>query len=261
VLANLPSDGRFVARTPARVLDTRNAIGGPAVKPAPGATISVDVLGSGLVPPTGVSAVVMNVTATLATYPGFVTVWPSGAARPTASNLNLERPNQTIPNLVMVPVGPDGRVNIFTDGGTHLIADIAGYFTDATAPASNSGLFVPISPVRMQDTRTPFTRPLTEAAVIRQRANLPPLPAFGVAAAMMNVTITGAAVPGFVTVYPAGVPLPNASNLNIERAGQTIPNAVVATLGNTTFDDRGQFDLYNLSGGHLIVDVTGYFRS
>ena len=145
-------------------------------------------------------------------------------------------------------------MNFFTSVGTHLIADIAGYFTDATAPSSLSGLFVPL-PTRIQDTRGPFTRPLTEGAVIRQRANLPPVPAFGVAAAMLNVTVTQAAAPGYLTVYPAGVPLPNASNLNIEQMGQTIPNAVVATL------ESGQFDVYTVAGVHLIVDVSGYFRA
>jgi hypothetical protein len=131
---------------------------------------------------------------------------------------------------------------------------VSGYFTDATAGSDNDGLFVPIRPVRVQDTRVPFARPMTESAVMRVRANLPPLPASGVAAAMLNVTATVAQGAGFLTIYPAGEARPVASNLNLEYAGQTIPNAVVATLSG------GSFDAFSQHGNHLIVDVSGYFR-
>ena len=120
---------------------------------------------------------------------------------------------------------------------------------------SASGLYVPISPVRMVDTRNPFARPAAEGAVTRMRVNLPPLPATGVAAAMLNVTATQAAGVGYVTIYPAGGALPNASNLNLDYANQTIPNAVIATLGN------GSFDAFTFAGTHLIVDAFGYFRA
>jgi hypothetical protein len=30
---------------------------------------------------------------------------------------------QTIPNLVIVPVGADGNIRLYTDAGTHLIID------------------------------------------------------------------------------------------------------------------------------------------
>jgi hypothetical protein len=247
-------DGRYVALTPARVLDTRAGVGAPLGKPGRGATVAVPIRGRGGVPAAGVSAVVLNVTATQATAAGHVTVYPGATGRPVASNLNIERRGQTIPNLVIVPVGSDGRVNLYTAGGTHLIADVSGYFTDATAPSDNDGLFVPIRPVRIQDTRVPFARPLAESTVMRVRANLPPLPASDVAAAMLNVTATLSKAAGFLTIYPAGAPRPQASNLNVEFAGQTIPNAVVATLSG------GSFDAFSQPGNHLIVDVSGYFR-
>lgn len=255
VNANNSTDGRYVALPPARILDTRNAIGAPLGKVAAAGTVNVAVAGQGGVPPLGASAVVLNVTATEAASGGYVTVYPQGSELPTASNLNLEHVGHTIPNLVMVPIGPDGSINLFTYGSTHLIADVEGYFTDATAPSSSSGLYVPISPVRMVDTRNPFARPATEGATTRMRVNLPPLPNNGVAAAMLNVTATQSAGPGFVTIFPAGGDLPNASNLNLEHAGQTIPNAVVATLGN------GSFDAFTFTGTHLIVDAFGYFRA
>jgi len=59
---------------------------------------------------------------------------------------------------------------------------------------------------------------------------------------------------GFVTAYPAGSPLPLASNLNLEGPGQTLPNHVTVPLGT-----GGAFTLYTQSGSHLIADLTGYY--
>ncbi|MEU6755875.1 hypothetical protein, partial [Streptomyces sp. NPDC046685] len=76
----------------------------------------------------GVKAVVLNVTATNPTQSSFVSVYPSGTTRSSASNLNFTA-GQTIPNLVIVPV-VDGKVSFYNHAGTvDLIADITGYFT------------------------------------------------------------------------------------------------------------------------------------
>ena len=118
--------------SPRRLLDTRAAsqTGYTGGKPAAGATVALQVLGREGVPVSDVSAVVLNVTATEATAAGFVTVWPDGI-RPTTSSLNLEAVDQTRPNLVTVPVGSDGSVRIFSQSGTHLVADLFGYFVPA----------------------------------------------------------------------------------------------------------------------------------
>ena len=116
------------------------------------------------------------------------------------------------------------------------MADVPGYFTDAgRRRSSSSGLFVCLQPVRMTDTRpgypSPPARPQAKiahrqsTAVHRHPAGIPA----DAGAALLNVTTPTPATRGFVTVYPAD-PMPQASNLNLERAGQTIPNAVVATL-------------------------------
>jgi hypothetical protein len=95
----------------------------------PGGTVSLPVLGQGGVPTTGVSAVVLNVTATEPTAPGYITVYPDGVSQPLASNLNFS-PGQTVPNLVIAPVGADGKVDFYNgSGGTvQLVADVNGYF-------------------------------------------------------------------------------------------------------------------------------------
>ncbi|MBP0454929.1 N-acetylmuramoyl-L-alanine amidase [Kitasatospora sp. RG8] len=58
-----------------------------------------------------------------------MTVWPSGTARPDASNLNWTQ-GRTVANLVTVPVGADGKVEFAnrSGGSTQVIVDLLGYF-------------------------------------------------------------------------------------------------------------------------------------
>src|SRR5439155_269772 len=79
--------------------------------------------------PVGARAVTLNVTATNPTAGGYLTVFPHGQSRPTASNLNFTA-GQTIPNLVTVPVGADGKVDFYNFlGTTDVVADVFGYYT------------------------------------------------------------------------------------------------------------------------------------
>ena len=59
-------------------------------------------------------AVALNVTVTEPTAGSFLTVWPTGEARPLASSVNMA-PGQTVPNLVLAQVGADGKVSIFNN--------------------------------------------------------------------------------------------------------------------------------------------------
>lgn len=117
------SSGNFTPLAPSRVLDTRasGAVG-------TGAAVDLTVLGAGGVPASGVSAVVLNVTATRPTAKTYITVWPAGAARPDASNLNVVE-GQSRPNLVIARVGAGGKVSLYNDAGrTDLLADVVGWF-------------------------------------------------------------------------------------------------------------------------------------
>jgi len=110
--------------TPNRIIDTRpnNALG-------QNVTLDVSVLGLG-VPTSAVTAVVLNVTATDATAWGFFTIFPVGQPLPTASNLNFVAGPHAVPNLVVAKVGSGGKISVFNAfGSTHLIIDVAGYFS------------------------------------------------------------------------------------------------------------------------------------
>jgi hypothetical protein len=119
---------KFHALTPGRVLDTRSGVGAPAAAIGPAGSVGLAVSGRGGVPSTGVSAVVLNVTATQPTAPGWLAVYPAGEALPLASNLNFA-PGQSVANLVVAKLGANGQVSVYNASGTtHVIADVAGWY-------------------------------------------------------------------------------------------------------------------------------------
>ncbi|MET0641045.1 MAG: hypothetical protein ABWZ36_00970 [Jiangellaceae bacterium] len=250
--------GTFASLEPARILDTRVGNGAPQAKVGGFATVGLQVTGRGGVPDAGVAAVVVNVTVTGPSTVGFITVYPTGTTQPTASNLNFTA-DQTIPNLVTVKVGTDGKINLTNNsaGSVHLIADVAGYYLAGTP--SVPGAFVSLDPARVLDTRVGNGAPKAAVAsygtVDLQVTGRGNVPTDGVAAVVVNVTVTGPAAGGFITVYPSGNSQPTASNLNF-APGQTIPNLVTVKLGT-----GGKIKLTNNSGGtaQLIADVAGYY--
>ncbi|MEO7398408.1 MAG: hypothetical protein ABIW84_07580, partial [Ilumatobacteraceae bacterium] len=255
---------QFVPVPPRRVLDTRpaSAVGYSGPKPDVGSSVEVQVAGAGGVPSVAV-AVALNVTMTEASRPGFVQAFPTGRGVPgSSSNINAESVGQTIPNSVIVPIGNGGKVTLFTNAGTHILADVSGYFVDASSAVA-AGRYVAVPPTRVLDTRAGsalnYAGPAPDAgATVRvNAATAAGLPAGQVAAIVINVTATEAVGAGFVQVAPAGALTPGASsNLNIARAGQTIPNLVVVPVSVA-----GEIDLFTQSGTNLIVDVLGWFTN
>jgi hypothetical protein len=239
--------GGYNALTPKRLLDTRTS--GQTMGTA--STIDLPILGAGGVPATGVSAVVLNVTATNTATPGFFTVFPSGATRPTASNLNWAS-GWTLPNRVIVKVGANGKVSIYNgSGSTDAVIDVSGYFTNSTASGK---FFTPLTPTRILDTRI-------SAATLSPDGTLPNYQITGIngvpsgaSAVFLNATVTNATAPSFLTAYPDPNARPLASDLNWV-AGQTIPNLVLATLSPT-----GTASFYNGAGStDLVLDISGWF--
>ncbi|WP_265863842.1 cell surface protein [Streptomyces sp. SKN60] len=246
--------GSFKALTPARLMDTRSGLGVPKGRVGPGGTVTLPVTGRQGIPSAGVSAVVLNVTATGPTAGSFVSVYPSGTARASASNLNFTA-GQTIPNLVVVPVGADGKVAFYNkNGSVDLIADVAGYYVTDGSGAT----YQPVTPNRLMDTRSGLGVAKAKVgagqSVDLQVTGKGGVPASGVTAVVMNVTATGPTAGSFVSVYPSGTARTSASNLNF-TAGQTIPNLVVVPVGAD-----GKVTFYNKNGSvDLIADVAGYF--
>ncbi|MHB8510373.1 MAG: peptidoglycan DD-metalloendopeptidase family protein [Candidatus Dormibacteria bacterium] len=118
----------YTGLVPSRLLDTR---GGQVVGPQQ--VTHLAVAGQGGVPAMSASnppvAVVLNVTATNPTATSYLTGYPTGVAEPTASDLNWFA-GDTVPNLVVVKVGSDGRVDLANyAGNTDLVVDIEGWYS------------------------------------------------------------------------------------------------------------------------------------
>lgn len=248
------SDGRFVsALPPTRLLDTREGLGAQLAKVPAGGQIDLQILGVEPIPATGVAAVVLNLTATEATSAGFITVWPTGSARPTVSNLNIEA-NETRPNLVVVPVGLNGKVSIYSLSGAHLVADVFGWFTDESAVTSSGGLFVPLNPTRILDTRDRASSPLPAGTVLSMRvAGTTLVPPNAAAAVVLNMTVTQSGGPGFLTVTPSAIGTRSVSNLNYMRPSQTIANASIVPV------NVDSLDIFTLAATHVVADIAGWY--
>ena len=216
-----------------------------------GTTVSLQVLGRGGVPTSGVAAVVMNVTADQASASGWVQVAPTPVSIGTSSNLNPQK-GKTVANLVVVPVGAGGKVDLYATSEMDLLADVVGYFTDSTAPSSAEGLFVPISPSRQLDTREPNAQPVLGAgtSVTIDVSDI----SSAAAAVTGNLTATAAATGGWVQLSPPSSPIGASSNLNTSSDNQTVANAVVSPVAAP-----GTLRAYTDRPAHLLLDITGWF--
>lgn len=235
---------------PTRVLDTRAAVGVPTRTPIAAhhwAILPISLPGA----PADVAAVVLNVTVTSATAPGWLAVTQYPQPDPETSSLNFVA-GQTVAGLVVV-TAVAGQVvfNNGSSGTVHVVADLAGYF------GGTGDGFAATSPVRVLDTRTGtgqsgVVAPLAGRGVLTLDfgGEVPS----GTTAVALNLTETGATAAGYLTAYPAGSARPTASNLNF-TAGSTVANQVVVAVND------GKVQIYNGSPGaaSVVADLDGYF--
>jgi len=253
------SGGAFHAVTPARIFDTRdgtNTPGGVSGPLGPGATMDVPVLGQGGVPGSGVAAVVLEVTATQPSTDTHLTLFPTGGSVPATSNLNL-RAGTTVPNLVEVAVGTDGKVTVRNNSGTtQVIFDVAGWVDDVHTTTGVEGLFHPLSPARILDTRESAggTTIGPDATLDIQVLGEGGVPTTGVSAVVLNLTVVNPTAPSFLAAFPAGSTWPGNSSSNF-LAGQVVPSRVIVPVGTD-----GKVSLYNSKGTvDVIADVNGWY--
>jgi LPXTG-site transpeptidase (sortase) family protein len=245
------SAGRFVAYGPERIIDTRG--GGDAAYIQPGQTKVVPLPPA---VPKDATAVVVNITITDG-YAGYWTAFAAGTNRPSTSNVNIDVTGRIVPNQAVVPISADG-IAVYSEAGGHLLIDLAGWYTGASAPSSGDGLFVPITPQRLLDTRTSpdplgysvslFHGWSLEMPIIGQAGI-----GYGVSAVALNVTATNSFEPGYVSTWPAGQPRPETSSLNLNRGGQTVAGHVVIRAGEPGVG------FYSYGGTDLIADVFGWY--
>lgn len=283
-----PAPATYTPLTPYRICDTRS--GNPSGLTGidltqcegktlgPGGMLTIQVAGTnpsgqsaGGVPSTATS-VVLNVTVTNTTAPSYLTVWPAGGTRPLSSSVNWSS-KETVPNLVTVALGTNGEISLYNaNGNVDVVVDVEGWMDSSD---SSGGPYVALTPYRICDTRTGFTptnqctgKTLKAASTLPiQVAGTNPLgtssggiPASGVLAADLTVTVTNTTAPSYLTVWPAGSPKPVASNLNF-LGGETVANNVVVEVP-ASGADAGKVDIYNANGStDVVVDVSGYYAT
>ena len=230
--------------TPCRVADTRNNNGPPLPG---GQEHDFDVLGSGCPVPANAQAYALNFTAV--PYPSghrldYLTVWPAGQPRPTASTLNA--PTGTIvANAALIPAnGAGGEVAVYPSNDTHLVIDINGYF--ALASPNSGYAFYTLTPCRALDTR-PNQFNGQQTFNIEGSACHPPAAA---ASYVMNASALPIGPLGYLTLWPSGL-RPLASTLNAYD-GANASN--MAIIGTTT----GSINAYASGTTNLLLDLAGY---
>jgi serine protease len=255
VFAVATTGSAYTALAPTRLLDTRTT-GGTL---GPSGSLNLTVTGGSV--PSNATAVALNVTATNTTATSYLTIYPAGGSRPIVSNLNWTQ-GETVPNLVIVPVGSNGQVSIYNyTGKANVVVDLEGYFAPEAA-GSTAGSYVPLTPARITDTRSGSTYPNAGKTLAAggslnvQVTGKGGVPSSGVTGAILNVTVTNTTAAGYLTAYPQGATRPLASNLNW-GAGETVANRVVVPVSST-----GMITLYNYAGStDVVVDVSGYFTN
>ncbi len=208
--------GGYHPVTPRRVVDTRRGLGSPAAPLGPSSSRSFAIGDL----PADAEAVAVNVTAVGATTATHLTVWPTGLAAPTASNLNL-REGDTSARLVLTRLGPGDTISVQNRAGqTHVLVDVVGWFC-----AGGLGLHAG-TPSRELDSRHDLglDGPLAAGAPASLDVGDP-----GTVLAL-NTTATDATDATHLTVWPAATAMPATSTLNVE-VGETEANLAFAEVG------------------------------
>jgi len=257
--------GRLHPTTPTRVLDSRACIGIAACsgEPYPADTFVdlglkgfVDPADAANVIPADATSVALSVTVDTPAAVGYMSVIPGGQTTTPTSNLNYDA-GASLTTTVFVGLhdSPTGDVRVYLQRSAHLQVEVLGWFTGATGVGEQRGMFVPMTPTRLLDTRQPpHSKPIAHESVPVD-ATVKGVPTDAIAIMINNVSVSSVA-PGEVQAS-ATVPgdTPTFRNLSFPIADRVIAAATLTTL------DRGAYELTTSASTHLVSDAFGYFIS
>lgn len=265
-IGNMGAAGTYYPISPSRLLDTRSGVGAPKTPLGPGGVLHLQVLGRGGVPANGAGTAVLNVTVVSPTAGGYLTVYPDGVTRPTASSINFPA-GWVGANSVTATVGSDGKVAIYnSSGNTNVVVDVVGYYANSDAAISTGhgvgGQLQPVQPKRLLDTRNWGTK-LQGGHYVDISVDFGAAENDYVRALVVNVTAVSASAGGYLTTWNglAGQ-IPTASTLNY-TPGAVVPNlAIVPTApcqecGLST--GLPTIGVYTSASTHVLVDIVGFF--
>ena len=161
----------------------------------------------------------------------------------------------------IIALEPDWDVVVHADVdytsccGTGMIEQVwSGIIGQSVPPAPSTGddaMITLDTPIRMLDTRDEIATPLP-SGIWPQK--LPAGIPADASAIFVTVTATQAEAPGFITLWGSGS-LPTVSNLNYSAGPQAIANTTLVRVVG------GQFEMFNESPTHIILDVVGYTQT
>jgi dienelactone hydrolase len=188
---------------------------------------------------------VVSLVMTENSAPGFLQVLPCGSTPGGSSNLNADRPNQTRAGLAIVHFDNDGEACLFNQTSTHLVADLQGYFA--------TGAVDDVADVRLADTRIDASGGAAPRLAAHTETQLTGRPN---STAIVSLVVTDTAGPGFVQMLPCGSASGGSSNVNADRAGETIAN-----LAFVHFDSSGHVCVFNQTSAHIVADLQAYLTA
>jgi hypothetical protein len=256
-----PGAGRFVAAAgthpgPVRLLDTRTAAAPRRGPFGANAVIDVPVVGTAAVPTpvdgAHITAVALDIVSVGSASSGIVQAYPYlRAATGAYATFRVPSKGATTSSFAIVPVGADGKVSLFAPAGGQFVIDVLGWFDDHTPTATAAGRFVPLAtPERWLDARLPGG---TAQRVPVKAASA--VPATGVGALVLHVTVDRPGAAGYLQVVPDSAGRTDTSTLDF-GAAQTVGNDTIVGVG-----PHGTVDITASTPARSIVDVVGYITS
>lgn len=244
--------GDFVPVDSVTLLDTRDGTGGTTGVRGAKSVTTFNAIGVGGVPSSGVSALMVDVTAIQPTANTFLSIYPD-LTTVSASAMNASI-GEVMTNSAVVKPGTNGKLAVSNAGGNvHIRVDLVGYFTSATG-STGSG-FVPVDAIRVVDSRSGLgiaagTMPTrgTRTANISGGGLVPA----SATAVMLDVVVIGATGNGWLTVGSSAT-----AETGIDYAkGNTSMGAVVKLNpgggGAVILENRGP-------AVHVAITVQGYW--
>ncbi|MFC3573303.1 PKD domain-containing protein [Streptomyces yaanensis] len=233
--------------TPVRLLDTRTGTGGITGPVAGGHSVTLSVAGTHGVP-TGADAVVLNVAATTTKGSGHLTVSTHGISGSDVTGPYWTT-GQTASDQVMVPL-VDGKVVLHNTSrsSANLVADLVGWY----GPTANGAEYQPVTPARILNTRTGtgsgrIAKLGAHATLKLKVTGAHGVPASGVRAVDLNLTVPTPSGSGYLVAYADGTSRPGVHSVDF-TAGHTAANGALVKVGAD-----GEIALYN--AGSTSVDV------
>jgi RHS repeat-associated protein len=242
-----------------RLADTRIGTGGYSAPLPANTNRQYQVTGMVGVPSTGVSAVLLSVTALAPAALGDMSITPNPKTPGSTGSIVLSwGAGETVSNTGLVAMGSNGQILVNSSATTGMLIDVQGYFLTGNGTPGPGG-YVPVTPTRIVNTATGLGAPLakiaTGSSLTIQAAGVAGVP---VSASGVFVTITAIhqASGGWIEPYPTGT-TPPVGSLNFPGTGAT--DFGVSVHVNAS----GQASILVGGGGptDILVDVVGYFSA